>query len=370
VSVQDERELRERLDALLSGIEPRPAPVALAVRQGKGIRMRRWGAAAVGLAFVAGGAVALPAMLHTPRSVTSANTAPRYSVAVHSPGKHASPGLIAYGTQDGNRWQVRLLGQGANVEVGGIGVTRFSAPVFVVATDPVEMESAGGSGKGGNVTFVGIVRPDVTGVALMLPGPKEVSLMPVRYLGQRYVAIALPFGVPVIKAIAYDGSRELAYSFAYQGTSLASWWRPGQAGPPRLTKTILAGVTDRQAWRVAAQFGPWGYCFDVPSDNACWLGGVPVRPAHGKQVQALVCGDTTVGEASDAPRVSLAVVSPDVREVKIRLSGGAIERYTPVGVDGTYVLAYLVPYGQLVEDSTAFGASGQVHGWPGSLGCL
>lgn len=370
MSVQEDQELRERLDALLFSIEPRPAPVAIAMRQGKGIRMRRWGAAAIGFAFVAGGAAALPSVLHSPRSVTSANAGPRYSVAVHSPGKHASRGVIAYGTEDGHRWQVRLSGPGDDVEVGGIGITHFSAPVLVVASDPVEMQSAGGSGKGGNVAFVGIVRPDVTSVALMLPGPKEVSLTPVRYLGQRYVAIALPFGVPVIRAIAYDGSQELAYSVAYQGTGLDSWWRPGQAGPPRLTKTILAGVTDRQAWRVAAQFGPWGYCFTMPSDNACWLGGIPVRPAHGEQVQALVCGDTTVGEASDASQVSLVVVSPDVQLVKIRLSGGAVERYTPVGVDGIHLLAVLVPHGQLVESSTAFGVAGQMHGWPGSLGCL
>ena len=369
MSVQEDQELRERLDALLSSIEPRPAPVAVAMRQGKGIRLRRWGAAAIGFAFVAGGAAALPSVLHAPRSVTSVN-APRYSVAVHSPGKHASPGVIAYGTEDGNRWQVRLSGPADYVEVGGIGITRFVAPVLVVASDPVEMESASGSGKGGNVAFVGIVRPDVTSVALMLPGKKEVSLTPARYLGQRYVAIALPFGVPVVKAVAYNGTRELAYSVPYQGTDLDSWWRPGQAGPPRLTKTILAGVTGQRAWRVAAQFGPWGYCFTMPSDNACWLGGVPVRPARGGQVQALVCGGATIPAAKFASQVSLVVVSPDVHAVRIRLSGGAVERYTPVGVDGIRVLAVLVPHGQLIESSTAFGASGQLHGWPGSLGCL
>jgi hypothetical protein len=211
-----------------------------------------------------------------------------------------------------------------------------------------------------------------TSAALLEGGlrKKEVSLTPVRYLGQRYVAIALPFGVPVVKAVAYNGTRELAYSVPYQGTHLDSWWRPGQAGPPRLTKTILAGVTGQRAWRVAAQFGPWGYCFTMPSDDACWLGGVPVSPARGDQVQALVCGGATFPAAKFASQVSLVVVSPDVDAVRIRLSGGAVERYTPVGVDGIHVLAVLVPHGQLIESSTAFGASGQLHGWLGSLGCL
>ena len=65
MSIQDERELRERLGGLLCGIEPSSAPVAGTMRRGKGIRMRRWISAAAGLAVIAAGAVVLPGLLHS-----------------------------------------------------------------------------------------------------------------------------------------------------------------------------------------------------------------------------------------------------------------------------------------------------------------
>ena len=68
MSIQDERELRERLGGVLYSIEPGPPPVALTMRRGKGIRMRRWISVAAGVAVLAAGAVALPGLLQgTPR---------------------------------------------------------------------------------------------------------------------------------------------------------------------------------------------------------------------------------------------------------------------------------------------------------------
>lgn len=50
--IDDEHDLRERLDRAFETINPRPAPVEGAVRRGKTIRLRRRVAAAVGAAAI------------------------------------------------------------------------------------------------------------------------------------------------------------------------------------------------------------------------------------------------------------------------------------------------------------------------------
>jgi hypothetical protein len=52
VRIDDEHDLRERLDRAFETINPRPAPVEGAVRRGKTIRLRRRVAAAVGAAAI------------------------------------------------------------------------------------------------------------------------------------------------------------------------------------------------------------------------------------------------------------------------------------------------------------------------------
>jgi hypothetical protein len=358
MSVQEEQELRERLGDLLDGLEPRPARVALAVRQGTRIRIRRWVTAAAGLAVVAGGAAALPAVVHIGRSAPPPSAALRYSLTVHGPGKNAPKGLIAYGTQDGDRWTVVISGHGSNVVVGGVGVTGMGGVPSGAGSDDVEVNSVGGSGAGGNVMLLGAVGKDVTKVAFTLPGGEMYALTPVRYLGQRYVAIVLPYGVPVVLAVAYDGQRELAYSVPYDGTSLIAWWAPGRVGPPRFSQTIGAGVIDGHAWRFSAQYGPWGYCYTTPNGNDC-TGTQPMPTAGGTGITAMTCGGLTSANSS-GPTASLAAVGSEVRAVAIRLSGGTSARFPVVDVQGTRLFAYVVPSGQNVVGSTEYGAAGQV----------
>jgi hypothetical protein len=57
VRIDDEHDLRERLDRAFETINPRPAPVEGAVRRGKTIRLRRRVAAAVGAAAVGAAAI-------------------------------------------------------------------------------------------------------------------------------------------------------------------------------------------------------------------------------------------------------------------------------------------------------------------------
>src|SRR5260370_42633867 len=99
MSVQDEDEVRHRLGALLNDVEPGPAPVARVVRQGRGIRVRRWISVAAGLAVIAAGAVVIPGLLLGHTTVPSAPL--HYKVAVRQLAQRASRGVIAAGVTDG-----------------------------------------------------------------------------------------------------------------------------------------------------------------------------------------------------------------------------------------------------------------------------
>ncbi len=360
MSIQEDQELRERLDTLLSGIEPRPAPVALAMRQGKGIRMRRWGAAAVGVVFVAAGAVALPTALHTPRSSTAVNAALRYSVTVHSPGKNARGGLIAYGTENGNRWRVAISGSGADESMGGNTTSIDLGSVSVTSADPVDVLSAGS--LGGGVTIVGAVASDVTAVAITLPGDRVLTLKPVRYSRQWFVAVVIPTGVPIVRAVAYDRARELAYSVPYERISLVSWWRPGQSGPARFTATIASGIAGGHAWRYVTQFGPWGYCYATPGGTDCFAGTTPTGMSAPRDTVAMMaCGALGNGNPGN-PTSVLASAPADVRQVALHLSGGSTVRVRAVDVAGVRMIGYILPVGQRVLRASMYGAAGRMLG--------
>ena len=94
MSIDDERELRQRLGAVLDTITPRPAPVDAVVRQGRNVMIRRRIAVVAGAAAVAVAGFTAPAWLHL-RSPGLPPAAPL--VTVVPPGPHPAAGLIASG---------------------------------------------------------------------------------------------------------------------------------------------------------------------------------------------------------------------------------------------------------------------------------
>jgi hypothetical protein len=103
VSINDEHDLRERLDRAFGAIVPGPAPVDGTVRRGKGIRWRRRAAGVAGVAAVVAAATGgIPSVVGAVRH--SAPPASSYTATVQAPGPHAPAGLIASGTVNGKRW--------------------------------------------------------------------------------------------------------------------------------------------------------------------------------------------------------------------------------------------------------------------------
>jgi len=362
VSVQDERELRERLGGLLGEIEPRPAPVFAAMRQGRGIRMRRWVAAAAGLAIIAGGVAAIPALFGARPPAPATHRHYHYTESVHPPGKNAQVGLISSGTQDGHQWKIVMSGHGRRLSVSGAGLTQSSGP-DLSSPEPVSATEGGGPGPGGNMTYVAAVRKDVTSVAITLAGGKTLNLVPVPYQGHRYIGVVWPYGIPVESAVAYHGSTELAYSVPRDRTWLENWWLPGQVGPARYTGTVGAGVTDGRHWRYAAQIGPWGYCYslnDGTTDCLTGLHPVELHTASG-HISPMLCGPFQ-NDTGTEPTVVLAAAGPDVWRVVVTLSDGTTQRISTVDADGARMLALGYGHGLKVVSTTEFDAAGAVVG--------
>jgi hypothetical protein len=373
MSIQEERELRARLSSTLGIVEPRPAPVTLVVRQGRGIRMRRWVSAAAGLAVIVAGAALLPGLLQGHRVAPAAPL--HYKVTVRHLGPHAKAGVIAAGVTNGHRWRVTLSGppRMPTVTPAGMlstmGLDESPAPVGWPAS--LEAEAGSQSARSDSMIF-GTVSDRVTRVDLSLPDGERAILTPVSWGGHRWVAVVIPPDVRIVRAVAYAGSRELAYSVPFGTVNLASWWRPGQVPPRRLTKLIAAGRTNGIAWSDTARIGPWGYCYTFTNGSTCFdtAANVQIVPA-GHVISGMTCGALGGGNFRTGPVSGLAAAASDVRRVVLKYSDGSTAAFPATEVAGNWLVGYAIPKHLSVASSAEYGASGQVVGHTGGAtwGC-
>ena len=85
MSIDEEREVRQRLGAALDGMTPSPAPVAATLRRGRTLRVRRRIGVAAGLAVAVGVGLAVPILGN--QFVRQAPVSPGRPAAVNSPGR-------------------------------------------------------------------------------------------------------------------------------------------------------------------------------------------------------------------------------------------------------------------------------------------
>jgi hypothetical protein len=373
VSLQDERELRERLTGLLDGVSPHPAPVASAVRRGMAIRIRRWVAAAAALAVIAVGATITPALLHahppTP-AIGTHHKAPHYRVTVLPLGTDARNGVIGQGITDRKYWKAILSttgiaaqGSGSSLRItatwpfgmsGGMGI---DAPTG----DPA---AAGVLSDGGPTLIYGTVSADVTRLAVGLTNGERLSLDLVRSGGLRWYGLVLPQNGGITRAVAYSGNRELGYSVPFDGTDLNAWWRPGQEVPARTIVKVGSGVVDRIRWQVIAEIGPWGYCYVYLDGNVCLDGTLDPQRASAAKPVSLIQSDLLGTNVSKGPSAVEVGVATDVRRVKLTYSDGSSATFPAVAVGADRVVAYTIPKSASVIGSVEYGADGQVIGSP------
>jgi len=356
VSIEDERDLRVQLSGLLDGADVRPAPVAVVIRRGRRIRVTRRISVAAGLAAAATLAAVLPGVLAGRPSSSGPITPQHYSVNVQALGPVASSGVIAQGVTDGKRWKVVVSGSATAPSVEAVGAIGASGGMSgpVVLDGPVSVESMNDSRY---TTIAGNVSAAVTSLVLQLPDGERPTLTPVSWGGARWVAVVLPTRVPVVRAVAYSGTRELAYSVPFRGSIFAAWWDPGQVGPARITRSIGSGVIDGKPWHATAQIGPWGWCFTEGSGSACY-GVNPKADLAGQRLAMTTCSPA----AGNAPATGIVSVASDVTRVVLRLSDGTSASFRAVEVAGSRMLGYVVPAHVRVTSSTEYGSRGQVVG--------
>jgi hypothetical protein len=355
MSVQDEYELRSRLDGLLADIEPGLPPVAATMRRGRGIRMRRWISLAAGVAVLAAGAVVLPALL---RGQSAPPVAPRhYHVTVTPIGPGARPGLIGQGTTDGHRWTAIMSNDGRDGAMltgrGLSGFASFQSLAGEFIANPAALDTTGSSES---VLEFGTVRADVTHVVISLPDGEALSLSPVSWHDRRWVAVLLPARVPIVRAVLYTKRGELAYAVPFRDTEVAVWWEPGQVGPAPLTKTIGSGFVDGKPWRATAYVGPWGYCYSLSSGQTCF--DTTVNPGllpAGTFVSLLTCGS-----AGGQPSGGLAATTAAIRRVVLKYADGRSATFPTYAVDAARMFGYVIPSHQRVVGSREYGAAGQL----------
>jgi hypothetical protein len=336
MSIDEERELRLRLGNALDEVTPSPAPVAATLRRGKTIRTRRRIGVVAGLAAAVGIALAAPGIVHQivrPEPITP----PKWVLTLNPPGPHSPKPEIAWGTINGKRWEIGISlsnGQecqmidGQDYACGAPGTLSegIQGPVLLsqFATD------------NGVVYEYGYVRPDVGRVVIALADGTILTLHPRPLYGGRWVAFAVPSGLPIATATAYSpGGSELEYAVPL-GDDFENWLRPGQQGPGRATYVIASGRMSGTAWSDVVHVGPWGYCSVVGQSST---GGTSCLPPR----RGLITGNSylfAVGGTNGW--IVEGEASPSVGYVVGTLSDGTTVRARAVDVGGPRLWAWAV----------------------------
>jgi hypothetical protein len=390
VRIDDERDLRERLDQAFETVDPHPAPVDDTVRRGRAMRVRRRVAAAAGVAAVAAiGAVAAlgPSSLHRLVAPPPATRVNHHTVAVQAPGPDSPAGLIASGTVDGQRWWIiadrpGVDGAGAGQQdiiiagsaVGAPGGADLFVPALSAAhaIDPVSfLATTGGAAQ----ILVGAVRSDVSYVTVRLDDGTVLTLHPVAVYGTRAVAFAVPAAARITSATAYARHGQIATAIPFsqpgQVALFGAWLKPGQQGIARASAVIFSGRADGYRSRATAHLGPWGICvtFSGPSLLDC----IPVTStAPGTNVVFwkqdplnYVVGTTSAASAAPATSatsvVRLVFTMPGERGIQVRPVRIGGQKLFAVAFRGTAKSLSWKAY----DNSGAVVASGRVSALPG-----
>ena len=363
MSIDDERDLYERLDRAVETISPRPAPVDGVMRRGRMMRWRRRSVVAAGLAAaVAAGVIAVPALRNAASEPPATG---HYTVTVQPPGPHPPPGLIGWGTVNGQHWQVVAAKPGTNGAGRGEQFVLASGPAFgpggtsnlspALSPDNTVPVSFQGLSGGQAQSQFGAVRADVSYVTVRLGNGIVLTLHPVKVYGASAVAFAAPVGAEITEVTAYSRHGEIATAFPFNypgGTaSFGTWLTPGQHGLSRASGVIASGTVDGRAWTATAYLGPWGICIE---------GGIPGTMAGACVATRSTLGTNMMIQSGGTPGVAGGVASASVTLVVAHLSGGPSIQARLVAVGPQKFFAFSVPDHKYVVRWTAYDGVGNV----------
>lgn len=345
MSIDDEREVRQRLGAALDTITPSPAPVAATLRRGRAVRVRRRVGVAAGLAVAVGIVLTGPAVVHQVVRQVPLSPGPQ-TATLDAAGPVARHGVIGSGTIDGKSWRLVAQKPGADgvakdqcfLAQGAAATSQSCVPASPSAggaDDPVGFATL--SSGHGQVLW-GPVAPQVTRLTVALGNGTVLVVHPTEAYGQRYAAFAIPLPLAITRVVAYVGQAELRHAVPFNGASgavIAAWLRPGQPGLPRSRELIGSGDADGRAWSEAVHVGPWGYCLTGVLGNC--FDTVSRSLGNG------VSGYTGLGPGRTNWVVGTAGTAVD--HVRVTLSGGQSLRVPAVRAGGPRFFAFAIPKG-------------------------
>lgn len=345
MTATEERQLRRALHGTLQSVSPPPVPLEAIVRRGRGVRLRRAGAAVGTLALA--GIVAVT-------SLALRGSQPS-AVPPAAPAVTAGPdGVFASGTADGHPWRLAVQ----NIADPGY---RCLPAIVLNGTDADPVYPAPGNAASTalgqavrGVAFAFIQLPARVG-GVIVNGDQNVPAVIVNACGYRYrlvgfsYSLAGPLRITLAKPYPGWSADVFVPTPTTQGESTQTeglWINTYTATGPTASATVASGtLPGSQGWIIKVQFGPGGDCYEFDGQNS--LGSTqmgycgPVStPAGPETIMALPLG---FGEPG-AGAIGYAVqVSPGTARVRAVLDNGSSVLATPRIVDGRKYVAFVVP---------------------------
>ena len=353
--------MRQRLGDLLQEIEPPPAPLETIIRRGRGIRLRRTGAAAGALGLA--GIVAAATVLASPTGPGEAGL----PVTVPASGTAGPDGVFASGSVNGHAWRLAVQ----NIADPGY---RCIPAITINGTDadPVDPSQGhyatvalGPAYPGIGFAFVQ-VRGDVG--RLVLDGRQGVPATAVTACGEHYRLVGFAYRLarpPQVTAVGAGPGGPAGYQIplvsarppAASVQTDGMWNNVGPTGGETASGVIASG----RSWSIQLLLDVGGDCYEFssadsagsPDTGACGPISTPDGP---ETIMALPLSYPPA--KITAPTGYALQVSPATAHLSALLSDGSTQLVTPRVVDGRKYAAFAVPASLQLECLTWLDAGG------------
>jgi hypothetical protein len=374
MSTIDEQHVRERLQDTLESIEVPMPPAQAITGRGRRLRWQRRAGGTAALAVLVALGVSVP-QWNSAGTVTPVAASPAGGQVVVNPppAAPAVDGVIASGSTGGQRWTMRLSEENGSIVASAPGVTATLAEP--AGSAPARISAGLGGLHARLLMVVAGVRRDVTGLTVQIAGSPSLHLVPVQFMGRRWVGMVVPAKAQVTNIIADGAAGEVGHTVPLSpdpvdGIRTINWLAPGQSGPARSNirlPFLVAGPGAQSHVDGPAVFriGPWGQCIvsGETGKPATCNDAFSLAVPRGKIFVMIDCdgvpGNLARGDATSASCVAGA--APQVSRVELRLSDGSVHELRPVAVGKARYLAFLISKVNIAR-WTAFDAAGHQLG--------
>ncbi len=337
MTVTEDTELRRRVDDMLRAVQPSPVPLEAIVRRGNGIRLRRAGAAVVGVGLA--GIIAVTTLALYAGRQSASPAAARTGPAVPD-------GTIAAGTADGHAWRLAVQ------DIADPGHRCLPAIVLNgTDADPVYPDPGNSAAVALGPTVPGIafgfIQLPAAVSGIVINGRRDVPAAIVTACGYRYhvagFAYSLAGALRITVASPPPGGPSVfvmpPVASHPPAQTAGLWINAGHVRGAAASGLLASAGIPGPGWSIRVMFGTGGDCYSFSSSgdlNAIAMGACgPVSTPDGPEtIMALPLAGAT-GYA--------AAVSPGTAHLEAVLSDGSSELVTPRVVDGRKYAAFAVP---------------------------